>query len=118
MKPSEIFEGENSSLKNTFDEAVAHGSMTYTEKMLEEFDEKYSDIFYKINKKGSECTENKNIIKSFLSTSIQQAEQEIEVKVRLEIFQMLHKRIMETKDLNQIDILELLQKELLDNLKE
>ena len=35
MKPSEIFEGENSSLKKTFDEAVAHEPMTSTEIMLE-----------------------------------------------------------------------------------
>jgi len=92
--------------------------MTYTEKR---FDEEFGDVWKIIEHTVGQLPkmERQNRqIKAFISTSNHQAEQEIEVKVRLEIFQMLHKRIMETKDLNQIDILELLQKELLDNLKE
>jgi len=89
--------------------------MTYTEKILAEF-EKFSPENQRKNYASVWIAFEEQ--KLFLTTKLHQAEQEIEVKVRLEIFQMLHKRIMETKDLNQIDILELLQKELLDNLKE
>jgi len=83
----------------------------------EEFDAKFPNLGAPDPKEG--WYDAKPEVKDFIATSIHQAEQETEVKVRLEIFQMLHKRIMERKqDLNQIDILELLQKELLDNLKE
>lgn len=48
--------------------------MTNINKKIEEscarFEDNLSNIFYKINKNGEECTENKHIVKSFLSKEL------------------------------------------------
>jgi len=59
--------------------------MTYKEKRLAEFEDKLSGIFYSKPVNGAKCTENKQIVRAFLSESIHQAEQEMRKKVIEEI---------------------------------
>jgi len=56
--------------------------MTYTEKRLEEFEDKLSGIFYSKPVNGAKCTENKQIVRAFLTTSIAQALAEERERVR------------------------------------
>jgi len=80
MKPSEVFEGENSGLRKAFDEAVAR-EQSYTEKRLKEFDEKFLTLYsmpVSVNGELKESyellnTQNGTVIKAFLYESIHQA---------------------------------------------
>jgi len=67
--------------------------MTYTEKRLEEFDEKFGDLLDRIDKlyggNPEEMTTLKEALQTFLSTSIAQAEQEMMKKVVEEIEKQL-----------------------------
>ena len=58
--------------------------MTYTEKRLAEFEDKLSGIFYSKPVNGAKCTENKQIVRAFLSESIAQAEQDVRMEYLLE----------------------------------
>jgi len=82
MKPSEIFEGENSGLRKAFDEAVGR-EQSHTEKVLAEFDEKFEwtdfsgDIGTHIlaKKTSSYATEEteRNELRTFITSKINQA---------------------------------------------
>ena len=81
-KPSEIFEGENSSLKKTFDEAVAHEPMISTDKI----DEMVRDFCSVVPKSKSEVRQR--IVKSIHQTLAEEKERilgEIE-KVKFTIY--------------------------------
>jgi len=79
MKPSEIFEGENSGLRKVFDEAVGR-EQSPIEKVLAEFDEMFPKIMISINESQMgfrdervDIVDSGRVMKDFISESIAQA---------------------------------------------
>lgn len=90
MKPSEIFEGENSSLKKTYDEATKP-----LEEISKEFDEKFPyKIAGVIDDFGSTT---KNELRDFITEEIKLAFQAGKDSMREEILNKLPERKSENK---------------------
>jgi len=84
MKPSEIFEGENSSLKKTFDEAVAR-EQSYAEKQIDEIIEKVRTVEFLHGVPVTLPSETIELLRSGIRGAITQALAEERERVREEI---------------------------------
>lgn len=55
----------------------------------QEFDDKISPIFYKINKEGGECTENKYLVKDFIEKTLDLYKKELVATLQNKFIEIL-----------------------------